>query len=139
MKTEWIEKLYSVLPIVKSTWNGTTMITGHNNIDLPALKSKKDIHWSAWTFDLNNHITKATWIGNKLIDHIISNIPASRILYSDVLTCPTISHHETTYITLHACWQIRNKIEINKDLKNFELEKNVIGFKVRPISSVTYP
>ena len=31
------------------------------------------------TYDLNNHITKATWTGKKLIDHIISNIPTSKI------------------------------------------------------------
>ena len=31
------------------------------------------------TYDLINHITKATWTGKKLIDHIISNIPTSKI------------------------------------------------------------
>ena len=31
------------------------------------------------TYDLNNHITKATWTGKKLIHHIISNIPTSKI------------------------------------------------------------
>ena len=35
-KLEWIEKLDSVLSIVKSTWNGNIMITGNSNIDLLA-------------------------------------------------------------------------------------------------------
>ena len=35
------------------------------------------------TYDLNNHISKGTRIGKKLIDHIISNIPANKILHSD--------------------------------------------------------
>ena len=49
-------------------------------------------------YDLNNHITKATRIGKRLIDCIISNIPANRILHSDVLPCPTISDHGAPYI-----------------------------------------
>ena len=36
-KLEWIEKLDSVLSIVKSTWNGNIMINGDSNIDLLAL------------------------------------------------------------------------------------------------------
>ena len=35
-KIEWIEKLDSVLSIVKSMWNGVIMITGDSNIDLLA-------------------------------------------------------------------------------------------------------
>ena len=35
-KLEWIEKLDFVLSIVKSTWNGTLVITGDSNIDLLA-------------------------------------------------------------------------------------------------------
>ena len=35
-KLEWIEKLDSVLSIVKSTWNGNIMITGNSNINLLA-------------------------------------------------------------------------------------------------------
>ena len=35
-KLEWIEKLDSVLSIVKSNWNGNIMITGDSNIDLLA-------------------------------------------------------------------------------------------------------
>ena len=35
-KLEWIEKLDSVLSIVKSNWNGNIMITGNSNIELLA-------------------------------------------------------------------------------------------------------
>ena len=35
-KPEWIEKLDSVLSIVKSKWKGNIMITGDSNIDLLA-------------------------------------------------------------------------------------------------------
>ena len=42
-KPEWIEKLDSVLSIVKSRWDGNIMTTGDSNIDLLAsMESKKD-------------------------------------------------------------------------------------------------
>ena len=42
-KPEWIEKLDSVLSIVKSRWDGNIMTTGDSNIDLLAsTESKKD-------------------------------------------------------------------------------------------------
>ena len=35
--------------------------------------------------------------GTKIIDHIITNIP-NKILYSNVLPCPSISDHDAPYI-----------------------------------------
>ena len=40
-KPEWIEKLDSVLSIVKSRWNGNIMTTGDSNIDLLASTESK--------------------------------------------------------------------------------------------------
>ena len=60
------------------------MITEDSNIDLfPSNKIQNRYIEVLETYGLNNHITKATPIGKKLIDHIISDIPA--------LLCPTIS------------------------------------------------
>ena len=63
-KLEWIEKLDSVLSIVKSTWNGKVRITGDSNIDLLAsTEIQKRYIEVLETYDLNNHISKATRIG----------------------------------------------------------------------------
>ena len=63
-KLEWIEKLDSVLSIVKSTWKGTVRITGDSNIDLLAsTEIQKRYIEVLETYDLNNHISKATRIG----------------------------------------------------------------------------
>ena len=63
-KLEWIEKLDSVLSIVKSTWNGKVRITGDSNIDLLAsTEIQKRYNEVLETYDLNNHISKATRIG----------------------------------------------------------------------------
>ena len=74
------------------------MITGDSNIDLLAsTKIQKRYIEVLETYDLNNHITKATRNGKKLIDHIISIIPANKILHSD-LPCLTISDRDAHYI-----------------------------------------
>ena len=76
------------------------MLTGASDIDLlTSTEIQKRYIEVLETYDLNNHITKATRIGKKLTNHIISNIPANKILHSDVLPCPTISDHDTPYIT----------------------------------------
>ena len=63
-KLEWLEKLDSVLSIVKSTWNGTVRITRDSNIDLLAsTEIQKRYIEVLETYDLNNHISKATRIG----------------------------------------------------------------------------
>ena len=63
-KLEWLEKLDSVLSIVKSTWKRTVRITGDSNIDLLAsTEIQKRYIEVLETYDLNNHISKATRIG----------------------------------------------------------------------------
>ena len=87
--------------MVKSTQNGTIMIAGDSNIDLlaPTEIQKRYIEVLE-TYDLNNHITKANRIGEKIINHIISSIPANRTLYSNVLPCPTINDHDAPYTVI---------------------------------------
>ena len=84
------------------------------------------------TYDLNNHISKATWIRKKLIDHIIS---ANRILHSDVLPSTTISDQDAPYIIAN---MPANKFETRykyiRNLKNFKLEKYVQYFRALAIS-----
>ena len=66
--------------------------------------------------------------------YYVNNIPANKILYSDILPCPTISDHDATYIVANMSV---NKFETRykhiRNLKNFELEKNVQDFKALPI------
>ena len=80
------------------------------------------------TFDLNNHITKATWSEKKLIHHIISNILANKILHSDILPCPTIGNHNVPYIIANMpVNKFETRYKYIRNLKNFELEKFVQG------------
>ena len=91
------------------------------------------------TYDLNNDISKSTWIGKKLIGNIniISNIPANKILHSDVLPCPTISDHDAPYIIANMpVNKFETRYKYIRNLKNFELEKYVQDFKALPISLV---
>ena len=98
-KLEWIEKLDSPLSIVKSTWSGNIMITVYNNTDLLASTEIQKRYIDVLeTYDLNSHISKAIRIGKKLIDHIISIIPANKILHSDVLPCSAFRDHDAPYI-----------------------------------------
>lgn len=83
--------------MIKLTCNGTIMIAGDSNIDLSTEIQKRYIEVLE-TYGLNNHITKANQIGKKIIDHIISNMPANRTLHSDVLPYPTTSDHDASYI-----------------------------------------
>ena len=125
-----MEKLGSVLSKVKLTWNGTVMITKDSNIDLLAsTKIQKRYIEVLETYDLNNHMSKATQIVEKLIDNIISNIPANKILHSDVLPCPAISDHEAPYIIANMpVNKFETRYKYIRKLKNFELEKYVQDF-----------
>ena len=79
-KREWIEKLESILSVVKSMWNGTVIITRDSNIGLLASTEIQKGYIEVFeNYDFNNHITKATQTGKKLIDHIISNIPIKKV------------------------------------------------------------
>ena len=137
-KLEWIEKLDFVLSIVKSTWNETFMITEDSNIDLLAsTEIQKRYIEVLKTYDLDNHITKATRTGKKLVDHIISNIPANKVLNSDMLPCPIISDDDAPYaIANMPVNKFETRCKYIRNLKNFKPEKYVQDFKALLISSV---
>ena len=85
--------------MIKLTRNGTIMTAGDSSIDLLAsTEIQKKYIEVLETYGLNNYITKANQTGKKIIDHIISNIPANRTLHSDVLPYPTTSDHDAPYI-----------------------------------------
>ena len=106
------------------------MITGDSNIDLLASNEIQKRYTEALeTYDLNNHISKATRIGKKLIGHIISNIPANKIIHSDVLPCPTINDQDAPYIIANMpVNKFETRYKYIRKLKNFELEKYVQDF-----------
>ena len=114
------------------------MITGDSNIDLLAsTEIPKRYIEVLETYDLNNHVTKATRIEKKLADHIISNIPADKILHSDVLPCPTINDHDAPYIIANMpVNKFETRHKYTRNLKNFEFEKYVQDLKALPISLV---
>ena len=114
------------------------MITGDSNIDLlTSTKIEKRYIEVLETYDLNYHITKATWTGKKLIDHIISDIPTNKILHSNVLSCPIIRDHDTPYIIANmSVNKFETRYKYKRNLKNFEFKKCVQAFKVLPISLV---
>lgn len=73
---KWMEwkKLDAVLPIVKSLWNGTIMITRDSNNDLLASTAIQKWYIELLdTYDLNNNIIKATCIGKKLRSYHFQN------------------------------------------------------------------
>ena len=83
----------------------TILFTVNSKIDVEQnnhgnwrLKSKNYTLKFLSSYDLNNHITKETRIGKNLIDHVISNIPANRILHLDILLYPTIRYHDPHYL-----------------------------------------
>ena len=114
------------------------MIIGDSNIDLLASTEIQKIYIEVLeTYDLNNHISKATRIGKKLIDYIISNIPANKILHSDVLSCPTISDHDAPYIIANMpVNKFETRYKYIRNLKNSQLEKYFRDIKLLPISLI---
>ena len=71
------------------------------------------------------------------MDHIISNIPASRVLHSDVLPCTTISDHDTPSIIANLpIDKLETRYKYLRNLKNFELEKYVQDFKTSGILGI---
>ena len=114
------------------------MITGDSNIGLLAsTEIQKRYIEVLETYDLNNNIWKTTRIGKKLIDRIISNIPANKILHLDVILCPTISDHEAPYIIANMpVNKFETRYKYIRSLKAFEIQKYFQDFKVLPISLV---
>ena len=76
-----LENFETLLSEVATKWDGVIIITGDINIGLigdqkEATKRPKNIFYS---FNLHQHITKATRKSKSLIDHICSNVPKNLI------------------------------------------------------------
>jgi hypothetical protein len=77
--------------------------------------------------------TRVTSKSKTLIDHIITNMP-SRITYTSVLPCPTISDHDAPY----ACVNIRvtrfqPRFKMIRDEKNFDNKAFIEDFSTLPL------
>ena len=127
-KLEWIEKLDSVLSIVKSTCNATVMIIGDSNIGLLASTEIQKRYIEVLESNPNC---------KEIYRPYLSNIQANKILHSDVLPCPTISDHEAfSMIANMPGNKFKTRYKYRRNLKNFGLRKYVQEFKVLPISLV---
>jgi len=137
-KQEWIEKLDSILGYVKTIWDKTVIIAGDTNIDLLKNSTITDNYREVLdTYDMTCHIDKPTRKGVKTIDHIISNLQIAKILYSDVLPCPSISDHDAPYIVVNIP---TNKFETRykyiRNMKNFDLTNFINDASTLPFSLV---
>ena len=121
-KIEWIEKIDAVLSSIQSTWDSSIILTGETNIDLLSSSTALDMYEQMLdTYQFSCHLNKTARKCKMLIDHISSNISKNKILYSEILPCPTISDHDTPYIVIKLP---TNKFEIRqkfiRKLKNLE-------------------
>ena len=112
-KLIWIQKLDTILSAITTTWNKTIVIAGDTNIDYnkpsTLLETYKEV---LGTYNLKQHIKKPTRQGVKTIDHIVSNLETEKVLRTDVLPCPTVSHYDTSYAIIKiptALFQTRYK------------------------------
>ena len=50
------------------------------------------------TYNLKQHITIPTRKGTKIVDHIIRNLQDNKLITTNLLLGPTVSHHDTQCI-----------------------------------------
>ena len=77
--------------IIASTFTGTIMLA----TDEPP-RPQKRYQEILENFNLVQHINLPIRKGTKIINYIITNIP-NKILYSNILSCLSISDHDATY------------------------------------------
>ena len=97
-----LENFETLLSEVKTKWDGAIIITGDINIDLAGeqKESTKRYQNILHSFNLHQHITKPTWKGKSLIDHICSNVPKT-LIHNDVIYTDEISDHDTPFVILN--------------------------------------
>ena len=72
--------------------------------------------------------------GINIIDQVIRNIP-NKILYSNVLSCPSISDHDAPYIIAKMpTIKYQPRCKFIRYMKNFNLQKYIDDFKLLPFS-----
>ena len=125
-KRIWLQKFESLIAYVNTFWTGPIIITGDTNINL--LKKDTELY-NQYSDTLENlglkqHITKPTRKGEKLIDHIITNL--DKIHSEEVSPCDEISDHDAPYIICNI-----KKPRFEPRYKYIRLEKNfdAIAFK----------
>ena len=75
--------------------------------------------------NLVQHINLPTRKGSKIIYRIIINIP-NKILYSNVLPCPSISDHDVLYIIAKIpTSKYQSCYKCVRDMNNFDLQKQI--------------
>ena len=97
-KRMWLQKFESLIAYVNTIWTGPIILTGDTNINLQNKDTGIFKQYSDMleVLRLKQHVTKATRKGEKLIDHIITNL--NKIHHEDVLPCDEISDHDAPYI-----------------------------------------
>jgi len=137
IKLDWINKFESVLSVVTTTFDGSIIIAGDMNINLKKQSNVSETYIQCLNnFDLSQRIKIPTRNGSKLIDHIITNIP-KKILYSNVLPCPTVSDHDAPYIIVNVPTdKFEPRYKYIRNLKNFNLNSFMESFKTLPLSLI---
>ena len=136
-KQAWLDKFDTILSKVFLKWEGIVILTGDFNIDLlnsdtPTARKYLDILQS---FELSQHISRATRKDKTLIDHIMSTIP-EKIVYENIVPCDTIiSDHDAPYTIINIRKQkFENRYKVIRDEKSFNLLNYKEDFSQIPLS-----
>ena len=127
-------KLDTILSAITAIWDKTIVIAGDTNIDynkssavLETYKEELD------TYNLKHYVKKPIRQGVKTIDHIISNLKTNKIVITDVLPCPTVSDHDTSYAIIKIpTTSFQTKYKYIRNMNNFNLK----DFSTLPFSTV---
>ena len=124
-----------MLSINASTFTRTIILARDTNINVnEPSRSQKRYQEILENFNLAPHINLPTRKGSKIIDHIITNIP-KKILYFNVLPCPSISDHDAPYIIAKIPTdKYQPRYKFIRDMKNFDLQKYIDDFMQLPFS-----
>ena len=99
-KELWIDKMDLLLSHITTSWEGAIIITGDTNINTRNNNSQVTTRYiqTLNNHGLQQHIDQPTRNGNKIIDHIASNL--DHILAKNVLPCDEISDHDAPYVII---------------------------------------
>lgn len=136
-KIAWIQRFEAVLAQVNNVWNGPIIICGDTNIDTLVHTSQRERYYTMLDqFNLHNHVEKATHHGKTSIDHIISNVP-HRVQHSDVISCETISDHDSPYVVVNIKGEtFRPRHKFIRNFKNFDINNYMHDFSQLPFNLV---
>lgn len=136
-KRAWLHKLESLIAYVNTIWTGPIILAGDTNINLLKRDSELYNQYSRCieNLSLKQHITSPTRKGEKLIDHILTNL--DKIQFEGVIPCDEISDHDAPYII---CSIKKPKFETRYKFirmeKNFEAESFKSDVEQLPFTAV---